>query len=156
MTITIISGGQTGVDRAAMDAAIAAGLPVSGRCPAGGWAEDYPDPPGLLADYPMLLPMGSIGIEDRTRANVRDSDATLVITRDEDSPGTSLAQAAAREYGRPLLRVRPEETDRVRSWISGLETTPLRLNVAGPRESEDPGIHALARALMDAVLAPEE
>ena len=62
----IVCGGQSGVDRAALDAAIAAGVPHGGWCPAGGWAEDFPDPPGLRAAYPALRPTPSADPAERT------------------------------------------------------------------------------------------
>ena len=75
----IISGGQTGVDRAALDAAIERGLSWGGWCPKGGWAEDFPDPPGLLAKYPRLKETPLPHPLQRTEWNVRDSDAALII-----------------------------------------------------------------------------
>lgn len=76
---TIRSGGQTGVDRGALDAARAAGVPIEGWCPAGGWAEDLPEAPGLRTDYPELRETPSREPAQRTEWNVRDSDVTLII-----------------------------------------------------------------------------
>lgn len=69
----IRTGGQSGVDRAAMDFAIEHGIPYCGWCPKGGWAEDYPDPPGLLRDYPELQETSSSGTEQRTKWNMREA-----------------------------------------------------------------------------------
>ena len=79
MEIRIVSGGQTGVDRAALDVAIELGIPYGGWCPRGGWAEDMPAPPGLLSRYPLLRETAGSDPAERTRLNVRDSDATLVL-----------------------------------------------------------------------------
>ncbi len=71
----IVSGGQTGVDRAALDFAVERGVPYQGWVPAGGWAEDLADPPGLLARYPVLRATASADPADRTRRNnVGDCD----------------------------------------------------------------------------------
>ena len=78
--ITILSGGQTGVDRAALDAAIERGLAYRGWCPRGGSAEDLPEPPGLLARYPHLRETPEADPAERTRRNVRDGDRLLVLT----------------------------------------------------------------------------
>lgn len=75
----IRTGGQTGVDRAAMDAAREFGIPLCGWCPKNGWAEDYPDSPGVLLDYPELTETPSDGTEQRTKWNMRDADAILTI-----------------------------------------------------------------------------
>ena len=69
----IISGGQTGVDRAALDVAIERGMPWGGWCPKGGWAEDLPDAPGLLAKYPNLRETALPHPLQRTEWNVRDA-----------------------------------------------------------------------------------
>src|SRR6185312_7990938 len=76
----IISGGQTGVDRAALDVAIELGIAYGGWCPKGGWAEDMPNPPGLLAVYPSLRETPDADPIQRTHWNVRDSDRLLVLT----------------------------------------------------------------------------
>ena len=149
----IVSGGQTGVDRAALEVGRGAGIPIGGWCPAGGWAEDLPEPPGLLTLYPQLHPTPSGDPAVRTRWNVRDSDATLVVTRaGVTSPGTTSTIAIAEELDRPHLVVDPADLAHVRAWLDGLPLG-LVLNVAGPRESEAPGIHAEARALLEAVLS---
>jgi len=151
MTASLRSGGQTGVDRAALDAAITAGVEYAGWCPLGGRAEDLPTPPGLLATYPSLREAPSPDPAVRTRLNVRDSDATLVVRRPGvPSPGTDLTVTTARELGRPLL-VTLEDLDEVLAWLRGLPMVSA-LNVAGPRESQDPGIYAVTRRLLDEVL----
>jgi hypothetical protein len=144
----IVSGGQTGVDRAALDAARELGFLCGGWCPRGRRAEDGPIPAG----YP-LRETPSEDYAQRTEWNVRDSDGTLVLTRGRPTGGTALTLALARRLGRPLLVLdldaRPEPRA-VRAWseAEGVAT----LNVAGPRESQQPGIHAQARRFLVGVL----
>lgn len=152
----IISGGQSGVDRAALDAALACGLPYGGWCPADGWAEDYPTPPGLLRDYPRLIaaPAGSPAL--RTRLNVRDSTATAIFTAASVSPGTQLTIATARKLRRPHLVVRydaPDVTERLREFLAA-HPHPVRLNVAGPRASTAPEAYAAVFALLVTLFGP--
>ena len=75
----VISGGQSGVDRAALDVALECSIPYGGYCPLGGWAEDYPNPPGVLATYPLLVPTSSHDPAQRTELNVAQSDLTSII-----------------------------------------------------------------------------
>lgn len=150
----LVSGGQTGADRAALDVAILRGLPYGGWCPRGGWAEDHPTPPGLMTRYPGLRPTGTDDPAHRTRLNVHDSDATLVVCGEETpSAGTDVTLAAAREVGRPVL-VTAGDPDEVLAWLAGLPAPAagLVLNVAGPRESEEPGLYRRTRRLLEAVL----
>ena len=145
----IVSGGQTGVDRAALDVALARGLACGGWCPRGRGAEDGP----ISDRYPLRETPGEDPTE-RTRWNVRDSDATLILARAPLRGGTALARAHAMALGRPHLVVDlrdPPRADVVRAWLRAL---PVRaLHVAGPRESESPGIYAAARAFLETVLA---
>ena len=157
----IISGGQTGVDRAALDVAIERGMSWGGWCPKGGWAEDFPDPPGLLNKYPKLRETPLPQPEQRTEWNVRDSDALLIITDREGlaaSKGTTRAKEWANHYGKPLLVVdagQPDATAQVAQWLQAQRKrfgAHMTLSVGGPRESEAPAIYASARALMVNVL----
>jgi len=157
----IISGGQTGVDRAALDVAIERGMSWGGWCPKGGWAEDFPDPPGLLSKYPELTETPLRQPEQRTEWNVRDSDAILIITDREGlavSRGTKRAQEWADHYGKPLLVVnvgQPGAVAQVAQWLRVQRKrfgVHMALGVGGPRESEAPGIYASARELMAGVL----
>lgn len=138
----IISGGQTGVDRAALDAAIAAGLAVGGWCPLGRKAEDGVIPP----HYPLVeTPTGDYA--ERTEFNVRDSNGTLILYRGEMSGGTlTTAHLARDKYARPLCEIRLDETpDSGSAWGWIMSNRIHVLNVAGPRESKEPGIHEAAR-----------
>jgi hypothetical protein len=151
----IISGGQSGVDRAALDFAIAHGISYGGWCPKGGWAEDFPEPPGVLARYPGLRETPERDTRERTEWNVRDSDATLVLTRSNaSSPGTSVGIAAAQTYAKPHLIVdidAPDAAGRIRAWLGanpGLQT----LSIGGPRESEAPGIYRATLSLLETLL----
>jgi hypothetical protein len=148
--LRIVSGGQTGVDRAALDAALAAGLGCGGWCPAGRWAEDGE----IDARYP-LKPLASADPDDRTQRNVEDSDGTLVLEFASASPGTRLTIQYAEKCRKPLLvidasRVPVEQAaDRVGLFIQARRLAVL--NVAGPRASEAPGAYAYARQLMERV-----
>ena len=149
----IRSGGQSGVDRAALDAARSCKIKICGWCPKGGWAEDYPDPPGILALYPELKETPSARVEQRTVWNVRDADATLIIdpTQLGTSPGTTLTAKAAKAFGKPCLVVRSENSvQEVMDWLAGLGDE-LILNVAGPRESECGGAYAKTAKLLTEV-----
>jgi hypothetical protein len=167
--LVVVAGGQTGVDRAALDAAIALGVEYRGWCPKGGWAEDLTEPPGLLALYPGLSETDSADPAERTRLNVRDSDATIVIAPGTPTGGTALAIEAAQIVSRPVLRLRPDPaTDGLRSARDFLAAvrdrrTPslgpdgsdvLAVSFAGPRESESPGIYRAGRALAEELLKP--
>lgn len=157
----IISGGQSGVDRAALDAALARGIDYGGWCPRGGWAEDFPASPGLLAKYPKLRPTPRRDPAQRTLRNVRDADACLIIVDAGGtavSAGTSLAQTLAHRHRKPLLIVNlgdAKGVDRAALWLSEQEArhgARLKLTVGGPRESEAPGIYARAMAFIGALL----
>lgn len=151
----IVSGGQTGADRAALDVALELGIDSGGWCPAGGWAEDQPEPPGLLALYPNLVATPQADPAVRTRLNVRDSDATLVVWDGAvPSPGTRRTIDIALELGRPLL-VTVGDVAEVDAWLAGLPELPtgIVLNVAGPRESGCPGTYERTAELLRAALA---
>ena len=148
MNLKIVSGGQTGVDRAALDIALELGLPHGGWCPRGRKAEDGPIP-----ECYQLVEMRSASYAVRTEQNVVDSDGTLILYRATLQGGTALTRDLARRHGRPLFLV---DLDRlalpgvVRGWI---EAEVIRvLNVAGPRESQTPGIGEEAGAFLREVL----
>ncbi len=144
----IVSGGQTGVDRAALDVAMALGLPVGGWCPKGRRAED-----GLISEtYPLTeTPLAEYA--QRTAWNVRDTDGTLVLLFNKPSPGTKVTIEEARVQGKALLLIDltayPKGID-VAGWMvaNGIQV----LNVAGPREGTTPGIYDRTRALLEAAL----
>jgi hypothetical protein len=154
--IRIISGGQSGADRAALDFALAQGLEYGGWCPKGGWAEDFPHPPGVLAHYPRLRETPEDDPRTRTEWNVRDSDAALVIAPSGIvSPGTAFTIECAHKHAKPLLVVDPHSPRAIADISAWLKQHPdLRsLNIAGPRASEAPDIYAAVRALFDALFA---
>src|SRR5262245_16560875 len=157
----IFSGGQTGVDRAALDVAIQRGLPWGGWCPKGGWAEDFPNPPGLLSKYPNLRETPLRHPLQRTEWNVRDSDATLIITDSVGmavSIGTKRGQQWARQHGKPHLILDasdPGAPALAAAWVKTQQRrfgADMTLSIGGPRESETPGIYARARLLIAAML----
>src|SRR5271155_1084657 len=110
----LISGGQTGVDRAVLDIAIEHGIDYAGWCPKGGRAEDFPEPPGMLAKYPGLKETPLADPAQRTEWNVRDADACMILIASgglEASEGTALASELAHRYRRPLLVVELDGRD---------------------------------------------
>ena len=147
----IVSGGQTGVDRAALDVALELGLPCGGWVPRGRQAEDGRIPP----IYPMRE-TESRGYATRTRLNVRDSDATLILSRGEPTGGTALTVDCALSLGRPHLVVDlAGEVDlpAVRAWLALHDVRVL--NVAGSRESAPPGIYQAAVDVLKNLLGSE-
>ena len=148
----IVSGGQSGADRAALDWAIRQDLPYGGWCPLGGLAEDLTEPPGLLADYPELRETSRPDVDDRTTYNVRDSDATLlvILPGTEPSGGTAYTRDEAVRLGRRHLLTDGADVAVVQAWLEGLPPGAT-LNVAGPRESKAPGIYLAVTKLLDAL-----
>lgn len=153
------SGGQTGADRAALEAARAADVPICGWCPPGGLAEDLPEPPGLLAVYPELRECEASGYVERTALNVRDAHATLIVSPGGVEPhsGTEMTVACATFYGRPVLVVEGGSGDieRVRTWLVDVGRG-LTLNVAGPRASKDARVYDATYELVSGLLGTRE
>ncbi len=157
----LISGGQTGVDRAVLDVAVEGGFSYGGWCPKGGWAEDLPNPPGLLAKYPALAETPLADPAQRTEWNVRDADACMIVVDAgglDVSAGTALAQELAHRHRKPLLVVKLGETDvlaRAALWLRVQQArhgAGLKLAIGGPRESEAPGIYLRAATFIRALL----
>lgn len=151
--LTIVSGGQTGADRAALDFAIAHGLEHGGWCPAGRRAEDGP----LDAKY-CLRETEREGYRARTVRNVRDSDATLILNLGELEGGSLETMRIAQQRGKPVHVVQldspptDEELDELRGWLQ--VNAVARLNVAGPRESKRPGIYRAAGTFLGRLFRP--
>jgi len=136
--IRIRTGGQSGVDRAAMDFAKENGIPLCGWCPKNGWAEDYPEPPGLLKDYPELTETPSVETGQRTKWNMRDCDAILTIIPEgaSESKGTEIGLKEGVYLGKPMYTASGihDVSDIIR-WINSLPDE-IELCIGGPRASE--------------------
>jgi hypothetical protein len=148
MITRIVSGGQTGVDRAALDVALALGIPCGGWCPRGRRAED-----GRIPDRYPLTETPTESYPERTEANVRDSDGTLILTEGSPEGGTALTKELAGRLHKPCLVV--DLTDRpsagtVQGWLQAHRIRVL--NVAGPREEEHSGIYTRAAGFLRQVL----
>ena len=150
MIVKIVSGGQTGVDRAALDAAIRLGIPHGGWVPKGRLAEDGP-----LPDAYAVRETRSADYAVRTERNVRDSDGTLLVSRGRLSGGSEHTRAMALKHRKPFLHVDLNRMPAFKAavaidrWIG--ENSIRTLNVAGPRASKDPSIYQAALGLMEAV-----
>ena len=145
----LISGGQTGVDRAALDVAIALGIPHGGWCPAGRLAED-----GRIPHHYQVEETESPDYHVRTERNVRDADGTLVVCAGAPTGGTALTCRLARAHAKPLLVWNVDgdlDAAAVRQWLRDHAISTL--NVAGPRESTMPGIYARACGRLRELLA---
>lgn len=151
----IRTGGQTGADRGAMDAARAAGVPLGGFVPKGGYAEDFQAPPGIRIAYPEMTECFEEDPAIRTTMNVEVSGATLVIGDTDTSPGTQLTVEHARKMGRDVIIAEGKTVAEIAYELQGIPGVYLELNVAGPRESEQPGVYEksfeLVRALIEYV-----
>ena len=147
----ILSGGQTGVDRGALDAALDLGVECGGWCPAGRLAED-----GIIPERYPVIELDNGGYAERTAQNVVDSDGTLIISNGEPMGGTRETIERCIENGKPYLIIKYREMS-----PAGAEENALRflqnrnirrLNVAGPRASQWPEGHALTYQIMSAIL----
>ena len=146
----IISGGQTGVDRAALDFAIRHGIPHGGSVPAGRLAED-----GVIAARYDLTEIEG-GYHKRTKQNVIDSDATLILNTGSLEGGTLATLRHSQRLGKPHLVVRLDRKSRDKiagETLRWIRNRGIRvLNVAGPRESKRPGIYGQAMDYLELML----
>ena len=150
MVAMVVSGGETGVDRAALDVACALGIACGGWCPRGRVAED-----GRIRRRYSLDETPSANYLQCTEWNVRDADGTLILTRGRLSGGTLQTLVYARErYRKPalVLQLRHDgQRRRLRAWLRRHRIRVL--NVAGPREHKRRGIYAQARRLLRGALS---
>lgn len=147
----IISGGQTGADRAALDVAIELGIPHGGYLPKGRKTEA-----GRLPAKYDLKEMPTDSYPKRTEQNVIDSDATLIISHGALTGGSDYTRQVAQKHGKPWIHVDASRTSidsavqLVRAWINGSEVKVL--NVAGPRASKDPKIYGTTKRLITTLI----
>lgn len=156
----IISGGQTGADRGGLLAAHDLGLERGGMAPLDWRAEDGEIPAWFRAG---MMRSASAGYPVRTRANVEASGGTLILSFGPltAESGSMLTSLIARTVKKPLLAIQLGSggwlsdfaKSRVSTWLQQYEIRTL--NVAGPRESREPGIQAATRAALNAILADE-
>ena len=153
----VISGGQTGVDQAALRAAEACGLAIGGWCPPGRESEAGPIPARFpLRETPVERSPDAPQVPRslRTEWNVRDADAVLVLAAPRGAaadPGTAWAEACARRYGKPLLVCDPADPHaaaRIVAWLRESPVAIATLSVGGPSERTQPGGGALTYALL--------
>lgn len=136
----IVSGGQTGVDRAALDVALLLGIPCGGWCPRGRKAED-----GIIAYRYPLQETASSGYRERTAANVWASDGTLILHQGRLTGGTALTVQIAQYASRPRFLVDLSTLPSPSETLLWIRKRRIRvLNVAGPRESQARGIYLRA------------
>lgn len=148
----VVSGAQTGVDRAALDVALELDIECSGWVPRGRLDER-----GRIPErYPNLRETATADWEERTEANVRDSDGTLILSRGRLTDGSRYTADVAGRLGRPCLHLdlaelsEAEAVRRARAWNDAERLGVL--NVAGPRASKDPGLYDVATAVLRGLL----
>jgi hypothetical protein len=147
----VVSGGQTGVDRAGLDVAIELGIDHGGWCPNERRAED-----GRIPDCYRLTENDSPDYAVRTEQNVIDSDGTLILYFARLRGGTELTYRLAQKHRRPCFLVdlhAPKPVDVVQCWIR--EQAIRVLNIAGPRASQNEGIYEMARSYLESALGRE-
>jgi hypothetical protein len=153
MITKIISGGQTGADRAALDVAIELGIPHGGWVPKGRKTE--------AGSLPAKFQVKETPTEDcssRTEKNVLDSDGTLIISHGELTGGSDYTRQMAQKHEKPWIHVDASRVsvdaaaELIRAWISGSQIRIL--NVAGPRASEVPLIYSTTKKILKNLLQP--
>ena len=144
----IISGGQTGVDRAALDVALELGIPCGGWCPRGRLAVD-----GRIPSRYPLKETPSADYKERTRMNVLDADGTLILNAGKLGGGTAYTIEEARENDKPFFIVQLDQSPEPGPVIDWIVQHDIRiLNVAGPRENSQGSIHATASDFLAGML----
>ncbi len=150
----ILSGGQTGVDRAALDVALEIGIPIGGHLPRGRKDEN-----GDVLPEDKYADMQETDTDDvnvRTELNVQNSDATLIFSQGLLFGGSEYTESMARKHGKPCLNVDFDKHDpdqaicRVKAWLASKK--PGVLNVAGPRASDDPEVYSKVKCVLVDVL----
>lgn len=148
-TLKIYSGGQTGVDRAALDAAKQHKIEHGGWCPKGRKAED-----GIIDQSYLLIETNSFDYRERTRLNVQDSDGTLILFKDTLEGGTRYTYDCTIKIQKPTLLINLDTAPDYKNIINWLRENKISLlNVAGPRESKNPGIYASAKNILSTLIA---
>ena len=162
--VKLLSGGQSGADRGAMDAARDLDFPVGGWCPAGGWAEDMTEPPGIRALYPQMTETPSSDVSQRTEWNIRDSSCCIVLnTRTRGtSRGTDIGYAMYDKYETPHFEIAldgeasiEEQVGRAIEWLRGLDDDAIVISFGGPRASEYAGVYDIAYRVVTMLLTAE-
>ena len=149
--ITFISGGQTGADRAGLDAAYRLRIPTAGYVPKGFITENGPD--FTLKRY-NVTEHDSDKYPPRTRANIKAADITIIMSPERQSRGTKLALEACVEFDKPHLILTSLDQDDLRSALTFFHFFPHRvINIAGNRESAHPGLHIKAGKFLLALMA---
>lgn len=149
----IVSGGQTGTDRAALDFALENGIETGGYIPKNRRAED-----GRISEnYPNLLETETEDYAERTRLNVINSDATLILSHVKLAGGSLLTRKLAEDYEKPFLHVdfsvlgMEKAAEKARNWLASINCKTL--NVAGPRASEDAAIYEKTKQLLTELIS---
>jgi hypothetical protein len=146
-----VSGGQTGADRAGLDAAIELDIPHGGSIPKGRKTEN-----GRLPEKYHLKEMPTGSYATRTEQNVIDSDGTLIVSHGKLNGGSAMTRRFAKKHDRPWMHVDLDKTNffkaamEIRSWVT--EKQIKVLNVAGPRGSKDPEIYAATKKLLALII----
>lgn len=145
-SITIVSGGQTGADRAGLDWAIGNGISCGGWCPAGRLAED-----GVIDTRYPLKETPSPGYSQRTEWNVRDSEGTVIFSlTPELTGGSALTKNFARTWNRPCLHLYPQVDEPAKRLISFIDEFFIKtLNIAGPRAANESRIECFVTETLD-------
>ncbi len=143
----IVSGGQTGADRAGLDAAIACGIPHGGWCPKGRTAED-----GVIPERYQLTETEGVSYLARTERNVKQSDGTVIFTLGELAGGSLRTVDFARRHRKPWKHIQlggigdEQAAEALRRFVT--EQGIKVLNVAGSSESREPGLHQRVQAVV--------
>ena len=142
--MVIFSGGQTGVDRAALDIALEAGVACGGFCPKGRRSED-----GTIPSRYPLTETPTDNYSERTELNVKAGDGTLVFISGSADKGTTITLTLCKVYNKPTLVIDlsiQNQPEKIMEWIK--ENHIATLNIAGCRESFSPGIYQQARLFL--------
>ena len=155
MVTKIISGGQTGVDQAALDTAIKLNIPHGGWIPKGRKTED-----GVLPEKYQLQEMSTTSYPKRTEKNILDSEGTLIFSRGKLTGGSALTRKLEKQHQKPWVHIdldkqsKTEAVSRISKWIKNHDIQVL--NVAGPRESKNPGIHDEVMEIFENILMKKQ